>query len=138
MFLYCWKYNFISKDECKNVIDEINILVNRLDYKLVLNNNEPQLNTDEIIFNGINYDTNHNNSCFHINFDIPSENHIYTNENDKYDLMIKLILLSLANNIDTFCIYTNTQITNWLSAFNIYSEYIAPLQLNFNQLKSLY
>ena len=54
------------------------------------------------------------------------------------DLMIKLILLSLANNVNTFSIFTNTNINEWLKAFNIYSEYIGPLQFNFNQIKSLY
>jgi hypothetical protein len=67
-----------------------------------------------------------------------TENHVYTNQHDKYDLMIKLILLSLANNVNTFSIFTNTNINEWLKAFNIYSEYIGPLQFNFNQIKSLY
>ena len=56
-----------------------------------------------------------------------------TNKEEYYDLMVCIVIISLANNIETFAFSTDGNISDWLPAFKIYEHYIGPINIRFNR-----
>lgn len=148
-YSHYWGYlSLATHDQKEIIIKEIKILCNELNYRLSINykNQEDDykpeyscykdaiINTDEIIFNTIDGEYEGSES-FYLNFNtIKLFSHCKTNRSEKYDLMVCLIILSLANNIDNFTFSSDGNIEDWLEAFNIYKQYIGKINIRFDKL----
>ena len=137
-YSHYWTYKTLATKQQKlKIVDEIKKIYINLHLKLNFRNKEGIINENEILFDDVNKESTIrglSNDSFFFDFNRLKEfSYCKTNKEEYYDLMVCIVIISLANNIETFAFSTDGNISDWLPAFKIYEHYIGPINIRFNR-----
>jgi hypothetical protein len=127
-YTHYWHYPVIATiTEINNVINEVKQLEKILNLRIKYKNSDGIIDIKSIMFDKIDGEDIFND-VFMIDFTkINQYSYCKTNRNQKFDMMVSLILLSMVNNIKDFYFSSDGDNEDWIQAIKIYKEHIGDL-----------